>query len=282
MARATELALQFGRGTITMAAVLNGTPARLVLDTGAQETVVTNDAAHRLALSLVPAGFAYGIGGVQGRYSFVAKTFQIGTLRGRRFDLAATDVHISDGPTPIDGLLGVDFLGAYDVDLDLPDHKAILFARIEGCTSPSAFLAAPLYAVPMAETGNAYDHRAMVHVQIGGHTLTALIDSGAAHTVIFRKAARRLGLNLEDLLTDRRLRLSGVGPQSPIALRHVMTPIEIGDLTIGNLPVAIVDQRSYDAADMLLGLDFLTRIHVWYGFSSRTLIMQYPPQPSPS
>jgi hypothetical protein len=47
------------------------------------------------------------------------------------------------------------------------------------------------------------------------------------------------------------------------------------------MPVEIVDQRSDEDADMLLGLDFLSRVHVWLSFSSRTLVMQYLPEPSP-
>jgi hypothetical protein len=32
--------------------------------------------------------------------------------------------------------------------------------------------------------------------------------------------------------------------------------------------------------DVLLGEDFISRVHLWISYSSHTLIMQYPPKPS--
>jgi hypothetical protein len=60
-----------------------------------------------------------------------------------------------------------------------------------------------------------------------------------------------------------------------------MQAITIGDVTLNHLPVAIMDTRSDDDTDMLLGLDFLSRVHVWLSFSSHTVVMQYPARPSP-
>ena len=280
MARATELPLTYAFHHLETTALLNGRSAVLILDTGAQETTLVEAAADRLSLALQPAGTSIGIGGATSRYVFIAKTFQIGTLRGRHFVMSASDSTF-DAAHKIDGLLGDDFLAAYDVDLDIKDRKAILFAKIAGCGSPSAYLDQPLYGVPMIAASNPNDHRPFIAVEVGGKRLVALIDSGSPGTVIFRDAARRLGLNLADLTGDRRFKIGGVGPGSPDAVRHVLTPLTVGDLTVNNVPAAIVDQHSFDDADMLLGLDFLSRVHAWYGFSSHTLVMQYPAQPSP-
>jgi hypothetical protein len=54
----------------------------------------------------------------------------------------------------------------------------------------------------------------------------------------------------------------------------------VGPLTLGNVAVA-VDSEDSDEADLILGLSFLRKIHVWVSNSSRTLVMQYPPAPSP-
>jgi predicted aspartyl protease len=107
------------------------------------------------------------------------------------------------------------------------------------------------------------------------------VDSGAAHTLIFRNAADRLGLHIEDLAQEPHFRARGVGPETPILVRHVMAPITIGEVTISNLPVALLDETSPDSTDMLLGMDFFSAVHVWLSFSSHVMIMQYPPKPSP-
>ena len=281
MARATELPLSYTHHHLETTALLNGKPAVLFIDTGAEETVLVAAAASRLSLPLEPAGTATGIGGSASRYVFVARRFQIGTLHGTRLTLAASDTAF--GPeSKIDGLLGVDFLAAYDLDLDLKEHKALLFAKIAGCSHPTAVLTGQLYGVPMIGSSNPNDHRPFVSVEVGGKRMVALIDSGSPGTVIFRNAARRLGLDIANLPGDRRFKVGGMGPGHPDAVRHVLTPMTVGDLTISNMPAAIVDQHSFDEADMLLGLDFLSRVHVWYSFSSHTLVMQYPPLASPS
>ncbi len=281
LARATVLPLTTNGHHLFTTTVLNGEPTTMILDTGAQETTVTRQAAARLHLTLQPHGFAEGVGGQQAGYQFVAKTFQIGSLHGSGLEMMASDMGLLSRNGEISGLLGDNFLAAYDLDLDLPDHKAILYARIEGCSKPSAVLSGTLYGLPLVQSYNPNDHRPRVHVQIDGKTLTALVDSGASHTLVFRDAARRLGLRLADLATDPHFRAGGIGPDQPDAVRHVLTPVTVGDLTVRNMPAAIVDQASLGQDEMLLGLDFLSRVHAWFSFSSHTLIMQFPPQPSP-
>ena len=60
-----------------------------------------------------------------------------------------------------------------------------------------------------------------------------------------------------------------------------LTPVTIGGLTVTHLPVAIIDQAAPDDTDMILGMDFMSRVHTWFSFSSKTLILQYPFLPSP-
>ncbi len=252
------------------------------LDTGAQITTLTTDAARRLSLSLTMLnGSVEGIGGRSTAYGFVARSFQIGRLRGRNFQLVASDLGLSHRGIPTDGLLGDDFLAAYDVDLDLPDGKAILFKTAGDCSRPGADLGGELYTVPMFAGATSNDLRPHVRVSIAGKTLVAILDTGAPGSVLFRDTARKIGLQPASLATDPQFHTSGVGQRSPGAVLHVLTPIEIGDLTVSHLPVAIIDQAAPADSDMLLGLDFLARVHTWLSFSSHTVIFQYPALSSP-
>jgi predicted aspartyl protease len=278
----TDLTLSYSHGHILTPATLNGVQTNMIIDTGAQGTMVTKAAADRLGL---PIRFterrAVGIGGSRSIYSFYARSFRIGGLHGEHLPLDVSDADFSGFDPPADGLFGADFLAAYDIDVDLWDHQARLFKAISGCTSPAAALDQPLFMAALVPGGFPGDTSPYVHVQVGGTTLLAEVDSGASYTVIFRHAARRLGLNTEDLTADPHFKSAGVGPRTRDAVRHVMTPITIGEVTISNLPVAIVDQNMEDGTEMLLGTDFLSHVHVWLSFSSHTLVMQYPPKPSP-
>ncbi len=283
MAHATDLPLIYRGAHVLTPAVLNGAPTTMMLDTGAQFTVVTKATADRMGLDLQELGGHFtGIGGTRTAYLFYAQSFQVGRLQGKHLPLSVSDFNFGSSGGPVDGLFGSDFLASYDVDLDFPERKAKLFRVITGCTAPRAALEEPLFVAPLVASANARDARPFVIVEIGGKRLHALIDSGAQGTLIFRNAAYRLGLRLGDLAEDPHFHAGGIGPHARVAIRHVMTPMTIGEITISNMPVAILDERSEDGTDMLLGLDFLTHVHAWLSFSSHTLVMQYPPRPSPT
>ena len=263
-------------------ALLNDQPTDLMLDTGSFATIITRPAADRLHLSLQgTAAYVTGIGGSQSLYTFTAHTFRIGQLYGTGLLLGASTIGMGSDQHSFDGILGADFLSRYEIDFDLPEQKLRLFKIVAGCTRPAANLDEPLYLAKLARPSNSYDLQPHVIVVIDGIRLNAVLDSGAQTTSIFRNSARRLGLRLEDLKTDAHGQTSGVGPATRASVRHIMAPITIGEITVSNLPVSIIDQRSDDEADMLLGLDFFARVHVWLSFRSGSLIMQYPAKPSP-
>jgi predicted aspartyl protease len=279
---ATELPLSFRQNAFVTPALLDSQPASLMLDTGSEFTVVSKATSDRMNLDIVAMpGQMSGVGGVRGAYVMSADTFQIGRLQGKNLPLMVSDLTLSPGGTPIDGLLGSDFLSSYDVDLDFPQSKARLFKASGSCTGTPTTLAEPLFQAKLVRSEHPLDFRPFVWVLIDGKSLLASVDTGAAHTLIFRNAANRLGLRIEDLVREPHFFARGVGPETPVLVRHVMRPITIGEVTIANLPVALLDETSPDSTDMLLGMDFLSEVHVWLSFSSHTMIMQYPPKPSP-
>ena len=260
---------------------LNGQPTAMVVDTGANITTLSRSSADRLRLSLeLLHGWSEGIGGSQTAYGFDTRSYAIGRLHGSHFRLLASDLG-SVEHTGVDGLFGSDFLGAYDVDIDLPDRKVRLFKPIGGCSedTPRTALSGELYTVPMVALPQ--EDRPVVEVQVAGKTLRAMVDTGAPGSVIFRDSARRIGLDPRALPADRKFHVGGIGPSRPDAVLHVLAPVTMGEITISNLPVAIIDQRSMQGVDMLLGLDLLSRAHAWFSFSSHTLVLQYPPLASP-
>ncbi len=279
---ATDIPVRIQHNHLIAEALLNGRPTAMVVDTGASITTLARSSADRLGLSLeLLSGWTEGIGGTQTAYGFDTRSYRIGRLHGGHFRLLAADLG-SVEDTGVDGLFGSDFLGAYDVDVDLRARKVSLFRSMGSCPAdrPRAALSGELYVVPMVAVAG--DDRPIVDVQIGGKTLRALVDTGAPGSAIFRDSARRIGLDLQRLPADRRFHVGGIGPNRPDAVLHVLAPVTMGELTVSHLPVAIIDQRSIHDVDMLLGLDLLSRAHSWFSFSSHTLIMQYPPLTSPA
>jgi hypothetical protein len=239
--------------------------------------------ADRLHLQAIPAGHALGIGGsIQASLSFT-RSFQIGRLRGKRFPLLISDINFPVGAQSADGLLGADFLSSYDVDFDLALQRMDLFSVTGGCSAGAAFLDGPLFHAPLLPSGHRLDFRPRVAVRIHGRRFVAMIDTGAPHTVMFRDAAFLAGLSMDMPGAQHLVAARGVGQRAVPAVQVTAPLIDVGDITVHNMPVEIIDQfASDDDADMIIGMDLLLRVHAWFSFATHDLVMQFPPRPSPA
>jgi predicted aspartyl protease len=267
---------------------INRQNAELLLDTGSNINLLGESAAHRLGLGINAfRGIVNGVGGE--RYSGEARSreVRIGDLHGKDLTLATVPDEVFIGQS--DGLLGMSFLYSFDIDLDFWGGRAGLYKAIGNCGSPSVAMNAPLYGVPISRPG--IDSSAVnelpeqeispvIEVSINGARLRAAIDTGADQTALFRDSARRTGIVSADVLESTMAH--GVGPRLVKADKRISAPVVIGELTLSNMAVDVVDQRHPENIDLLLGLDFLTRVHVWVSRSSNTVVMQYPPQATPA
>jgi predicted aspartyl protease len=279
---ATDLPLRGAPGAWLVDASLNGAPAHLLFDTGSFSSVLTPKAVQRLGLyhESWMVGESTGIGGSQSLSIVAARDFQLGSLHGKNFRFFSSAMGPRNASWFEDGLLSTDFLSKYEVDLDFGEKRVGLYYPQGDCSGPHAALTPPMYTVPMTTTAKeAVPH---VHVTIGGHDFVAIIDTGAPSTVMFRGAAARLGLRIGALPADRHHMAAGTGPRPVQSVEHVVEAIGIGDITVRNVPVTIVDQYSDDDVDMLLGADFQMRVHLWLSYPSHSLVMQYPPLPTPA
>jgi clan AA aspartic protease (TIGR02281 family) len=281
LAVATALPFRPVNGHLYVDVSINGKVGNFIFDTGAEQTTLDRAAIARLGLTArdLPGVYSEGIGGSNNASLTSTRNVQLGRLKGAHFSLMVSDMHMVTAHPPSDGLLGMDFLTNYDIDIDWAARRAVLYAKLQGCSKPSAALTGPLYALTV-EPMDGMHPKLRFPVIINGQTFHAILDTGAQETAIFRHAAERLGLTKAVLAADRHFYAAGVGQNRVDAARHVLQSVTIGDLTIKNMPVAVTDQRFGDV-DMLLGLPFTRQVHVWISNSSHTLIMQYPPAPSP-
>lgn len=257
--------------------------AHMILDTGAGSSLLNVASAYRLGMRVMrdeahgnsSPGLAYGIGGGKPTMYFTAHSVNLGGLRAQNFNFTAAD----DVVSAADGLLSVDVVAQFDIDLDLAEQKVNLFRPVGDCSAPAAFLASPLFVAPLLPFGE--DRRPRVKVEIGGVTLNAAIDTGASRSAIFRRAAERLGLHAGDVAADPKVTAHGIGLREVAGVRHIFPAMTVGDLSFERMPMDILDQGNLgDDVDMLLGADFQRQVHLWISYSSGSLIMQYPARPT--
>lgn len=271
-----EIPVRVVRATPLVAAQMNGAPVSLVLDTGADRTVLTEAASRRVGLTIDPNDIRRGAGAGGVAASFAARV--------RRFDLAGLaipDHPVLTLPRPlfapegetIDGLLPALVLSAFDVDMNLPAGRATLYGgTVCGDTAippwTQGFVALP------ADFSN--PPRIHLRVQAGEATLRALLDTGAQRSVITPAAAAAAGITPAMLEAAPLVALRGIGP-NPAPARAVRLPsLRIGPEQGRDIPV-LVASSGLDKVDMILGMDYLGVRRLWLSYARQQVYMMLPP-----
>jgi Aspartyl protease/Domain of unknown function (DUF4124) len=117
----------YSGGPVVIDASLNGVPLRLVLDTGADRTLISPAAMARAGVD-VSRGRVVDIQGVTGAAVAILVTVPRLDLAGTRVGPVAVVVHTLPGQS-VDGLLGRDVLDAFTLTVDAASQRAILVPR---------------------------------------------------------------------------------------------------------------------------------------------------------
>ena len=250
----------------------NGAAVTLLLDTGAETTILTPAAAQRIGAQRPRIEFQRqmrGIGGSLQTDEVELRSFALGgvAIPWRRVRVAPVDV-ASMFTGPLDGVLGVDTLSSFDVDLDLPGHRMVLYSRQ---TCPQA---SPAWAGPYARigTGRSFGGHLFFPVQLDGHRIDTFIDTGSQLTVLSTKAASILGVTGAILAHEREIMLHGAAAERLSARVHRFSQLQIGPEVIRNPELVVTDIRLNDA-DIVLGIDFLSSQRIWMSYGSQQIFL---------
>lgn len=255
---AASVPLDLSSGPCVVGVLIEGRPARLVLDTGAERTILTRAAVARHGLRLDEwVGTALrGAGGqIDEHQNAVVGSVTLGgtTLYGRdaRAPLSLPVTALDLGG--LDGLLGGDLLRRHTLDVDLAAHTLTLRDPATAMPAASVTLAMLRGVLPLAP------------VELDGHKLTALVDTGAGVSLVNARGLFRLGLDARGLQADPTVSSLGIGGAFA-ARRHVFRSLRLGPLR-RDRPGLLTLARPEPAFDMVLGLDLLAgqRMLLSYG-----------------
>jgi predicted aspartyl protease len=253
---------------------INATPATMLIDTGSDRTLMTMNAATRRDLTLHMTGrFVEGIGGLSRLYAAQLKDFSIGPAHaGRRPELTVIG---STSFTPrYDAIVGAPFLLQADLELDLR-AKQMKFYRPLECRKTELLLWKENTIV--LPTGGGYDRSPNPHfkVVVNGKELDAMIDSGAHRSFLMLNAAKKAGIDVNGPGAVRMRDAGGVGSdRAPHWIAPVKT-VKIGDETISNVELGVIDSQGARTADLYLGQDFLRSHRVLFAMSQDKLYIAY-------
>jgi hypothetical protein len=277
--RQATVPLQVSKGTITLPVEVNGITATFILDTGAQRSVVTEAAVHRLQLARDQwVGTTMGgIGGIDRRPNAVPHSLSLGgvplvrrTLNRDTSLTVAKLPHASAGNQTVDGLLGRDFLSRFDLDLDLPGHRLTLY-QVSDCVGRFLPWAGDYAAIPISiPTGQAI----VVPVVLDGKSLHALLDSGASSSLLAAPGMYKMGLDPATLSADPSGQISGLGSRTLTVHQHRFGWLKVGDQNISSPLLWVEPVRLSPIVDMLLGADWLVGRRVWISYSTGQLFTE--------
>lgn len=250
----------------------NGMPVTMLLDTGAETTILTPGVAKRLGAQRPQVEFDRQLRGVAGSLQtseVELRSFAIGgvAIPWRRVRVAPINV-ASVFSGPLDGVLGADSLNSFDIDLDLPNNRITFYSRQ---TCPGA---APAWTEPyitMAAGRSKGDHL-FFPVQLDGHKINAFVDTGAQSTVLSTSAASALGLTPVLLARDRAAVLRGAGPEQLSGRVHRFARLEIGGEVLRNPEIIIADLKLSDA-DLVLGIDIVRPWRIWLSYGAQKIFL---------
>lgn len=254
--------------TISTTGQIENNDLSFLIDTGSEGGLLTPEALKRFSLSS-HSTLKTIIAGSDGSNHIVPNltvhSLTIGTL------------HLSDKVFPIGelpgtpllhppllGLIGMDILGHYDLDFDLPHNMLTLWQvhlQSQLCARPPYWPEKNSRKAIKTLTTKHETNRFMIPFILDGHTGLALVDSGARSHILSLSFAHKIGLKDEELAQDPGGYSAGINSKERRYQWHKFRQLRIGD-EVNNNPILTISHME-NHVDMLLGADWFKTHHVW-------------------
>ncbi len=266
--------------------------ATMVLDTGASETVVTSGMTARFNATAAQPAAQRVTQGIDGRTvirrGFVA-TLHLGTATLHDVNLNVTPAVLRYAGQSRDGLLGLDLLGLFDLDLDLAGGRAKLY-RGQVCPDtaspwpvPATELKArratldPILGAAQLPADRTVQRAAKLEVPVvvNGKIVWALLDTGATNSVVSMDTAAQVGVSAAALDADRSGVTQGSGGRGVKVYLHQFDTLRIAGESFANAKMLIGPLPGGTA--MLLGADYLRNHRIWLSYATARVFVAKGP-----
>lgn len=236
---------------LTVQVMLNGQgPFHMMIDTGANSSMISIETADRLGLARGEPVNVHGIAGVQAVDTVVIDTLRMGDRVRRQMKVSiVAERHLGAA-----GLLGLDWLGANSLMLNYGQRRMAVGERLP--------MADDQTVVVKTRTRSGLT---LIDASMPGQTLIALLDSGSMATIgnmaLFRAAQKRKAVIGETF--DIQLR-GAIGQTLPGRL-VVLNRLTLGKMTLVNVPVVMAPVHTFDywglsrEPAILIGSDILQK-----------------------
>ena len=285
MKNRAEMPAAADRGLLLTEGLINGNSVRVLIDTGADVSLVWRPAIERLGLRLINAPGRpkrlYGLGGESQEGSAVIDEFRVAaiTMTNHRFAVAG------DRDGGLDFILAEDLLSKTSIEFDLR-HHAVRTMDLTGCAVEQLPYWATTYSMAdlVASPRDALAIR--INVLVNGRSVLAQLDSGSSVSILSKSLADSLKAHSVSTIVP----VVGIGRGSLETWIADVQTFTVGDETIKNTQLLVAQMGKYRTTlragsripveiagepELLLGLDFLRSHHVLVDNTLRKMVFTY-------
>ncbi len=274
------LPIQRSQGRFVVTAEVNRQPLRMLLDTGASRGGLTPPMVQALGLSQEWTKTIRfdSIGNLHdSQHPFLVHSVKLGPLEWFDRDVLSMNIVRADqvgDPESAVGLIGADILATHDVEFDFPSGEMTLYSvsHCGGDFIPWTGRHQTLRTELSAQGG------LIIPIDLAGHPVRALIDTGSNVSSISRKSALAADVDARALEHDPSTTFTGPKGAPVPAHRHRFATLTIAGSTYKDVPI-FVQEADFGSFDMLLGMDFLHSRKVWISYATGQVFMRYEGRP---
>jgi predicted aspartyl protease len=263
---------------------IKGEPAKFLIDTGTNGTIF--DAAVFSRFGISSAGEQTRLRGITGESGAVYRTIpdlKFGNFVGDNLHWTVAENHFL--PDGVYAIIGYDFLGSFDIDLDLA-HNTISLFQHNSCSSEPVYWSQSFSEADLSIREN----KLSVAIEVNGTPAEARFDSGSSRTLISTRLTRRIGFDETAPGMTKVGLIHGGDSHTTDVYTYRFAELHVGDEVIKN-PLLHVErslvlkvdtrmthgaQLNYDQRpDAFLGVDFIKTHHIYLAPKERKMYFTY-------
>ncbi len=257
-------------GGVYVPAAIDGQRLKLLVDTGGADSMLTVSTVASLGLSSLPIQ-SHRItmyGGLRLTKFVRVGDMQVGSAPSR----PSTFYVMPDNRIPyaLSGTLAPDFLSHYDVEFDFANARMKLFAP-GTCPQSAYWTTDPSGHADLTPNPT---HHIIAPVEIDGHTVVALLDTGASRSDLSLETARQL---FGAAMSPAALQPATSADAGPGLFTYPFHTISIGGVKVANPDIVLVpdaiSRRPPQTPRLILGMDVLRQLHLYISYSENRLTL---------
>lgn len=249
----------------------------MVVDTGAEGSSVTPETTAELGLPRDPTRqtLVKTVGGQDIVRNAVLEQLGVADITYSHLSVVVLALDGAETGSRRAGLIGADLLRDFDIELDIPRRVLTLY-RIGECKMSRP----PWDGQYQTVSARVSERRQFLFpVELNGHSLTALFDTGSRGETVSHGAAESVGVSDAQLDTEVPRTGTSGGLHGYGIRRHQFEALNIGAETFRNIPLDVVDFHQ-PGVDILVGADYMHGRRFFLSYSTGTLFIQTEPRGS--